>query len=171
MKKILILLCAAILTIAVSFAQTQTQTPTQAQPQPQNQDDQKKDDKNAPVIDFKVLEHNFGTFEQGGNGTFEFEFENTGKEPLIINNVQTSCGCTVPEWPRDPIEKGKSSAIKVKYDTQRIGSFNKTITVLSNAKNSPVVLKISGQINQRPPGTPPATTTPATTTTAPTPAK
>jgi len=105
-----------------------------------------KADKRAAVITFEAEEHDFGTIEQGGNGTFEFIFKNTGKTPLVINHVGSSCGCTVPEWTRDPIAKRKSGKIKVTYDTQRLGSFTKTITVNSNAANNPVVLKIKGVV-------------------------
>lgn len=101
---------------------------------------------NAPDISFTKTVHDYGTLFQGGDGNSEFEFTNTGKEPLILSSVKSSCGCTVPSWPREPIMPGKKEVIKVKYDTNRIGPINKTITVMSNAKTSPVVLKISGSI-------------------------
>src|SRR5437867_1703185 len=68
---------------------------------------------NAPEMVFETDVHDFGTFKQGGDGTYEFKFKNAGKEPLIISNAQGSCGCTVPSWPKDPIAPGKSSVIKV----------------------------------------------------------
>ncbi len=95
---------------------------------------------------FKYTDHNFGTMEQGSDVSFNFEFINTGKSDLIINNVATSCGCTTPEWTRQPVASKQRGAIKVKYDSNRIGNFNKTITVYSNAKNSPVELRIRGNI-------------------------
>lgn len=101
---------------------------------------------NAPVITFEKTTHDYGTVTKGGDGTCEFKFKNTGIEPLILSNVSSSCGCTVPEWPREPILKGKSAAIKVKYDTGRIGAINKTVTVVSNAKNSSIQLKIVGNV-------------------------
>jgi len=100
----------------------------------------------GPVIEFKVTEHDFGTIKHGGNGSFSFIFTNTGTDPLILSNVRSSCGCTIPEWPREPINAGQSASILVKYDTTRPGSFNKTISVFSNAGEAPIVLRISGTV-------------------------
>jgi hypothetical protein len=102
--------------------------------------------KNAPVINFDKTTHDYGTVTKGGDGACEFKFKNTGVEPLILSNVTSSCGCTVPEWPREPILKGKSNVIKVKYDTNRVGPINKTVTVVSNATNTPVQLHIIGTV-------------------------
>ena len=102
----------------------------------------------GPGIEFEVIEHNFGIIPQGGNGTFEFVFTNTGTEPLILSNVRSSCGCTVPSWPHEPIPVGGKESIKVKYDTNRLGQFNKTISVYSNAKEEPIILKIAGEVQQ-----------------------
>jgi hypothetical protein len=104
---------------------------------------------NAPVITFEKTTHDYGTLYKGGDGTCEFKFTNTGVEPLILSNCTASCGCTVPEWPREPILKGKSAAVKVKYDTNRMGPINKTINVTSNASNSPVQLRIVGNIVEK----------------------
>lgn len=101
---------------------------------------------NAPAITFEKTTHDYGTVVKGGDGTCEFKFKNTGVEPLILSNVASSCGCTVPEWPREPILKGKSASIKVKYDTNRLGPINKTITVMSNSAGSAVQLKIVGNV-------------------------
>lgn len=98
---------------------------------------------------FKYTDHNFGTVASGSDVSYEFEYVNTGKAPLIINNVSTSCGCTTPEWTREPVPSKGRGKIKVKYDSNRIGSFSKTITVYSNAKNSPVVLSIKGTVEVR----------------------
>lgn len=96
---------------------------------------------------FKFTEHNFGNVESGSDVSYDFEFVNTGKAPLIINNVSTSCGCTTPSWPREPVPSKGRAVIKVKYDSNRIGNFSKTITVYSNATNSPVVLSIKGNVH------------------------
>ena len=104
----------------------------------------------TPEITFVKLVHDYGQIEQGGNGECEFEFKNTGKADLILTNCRSSCGCTVPSWPKDPIAPGKKASIKVKYNTQRIGQINKTITVESNAVNDRVVLKITGNVNAKP---------------------
>ena len=118
----------------------------------QNDEAQPKKSKKvkAPEITFVKLVHDYGQIEQGGNGECEFEFKNTGKADLILTNCRSSCGCTVPSWPKDPIPPGKKAVIKVKYNTQRIGQINKTITVESNAVNDRVVLKITGNVNAKP---------------------
>ena len=103
---------------------------------------------NAPDIKFAKTVHDYGTMEQHGNGKCEFSFTNEGNEPLILSNVRSSCGCTVPTWPREPILPGQSGVIKVKYDTKRIGVINKSVYVTSNAKVSKVTLKIKGKINK-----------------------
>ena len=106
---------------------------------------------NAPAFVFDEETHDFGTFKQGGNGTTEFKFKNTGKEPLVISNARGSCGCTVPSWPKEPIMPGASSNIKVTYDTQRVGPFTKTVTITSNAKGGEKVITIKGKVEGAPP--------------------
>lgn len=109
---------------------------------------------NAPEITFEKDVHDFGTITQGGDGTYEFKFTNTGKEPLIITNAKGSCGCTVPTWSKEPIKKGEQGTIKVSYDTKRIGQFTKTVTITSNAKTATKVLTIKGTVNAVESGTP-----------------
>jgi hypothetical protein len=103
-------------------------------------------DPNAPVMNFQTKEHDFGTIQQDDNGTYMFMFTNTGKEPLVIKEAHGSCGCTVPRWPHAPIAPGQTDTIKVTYDTHRIGVFVKTVTITSNAKESPVILNIKGKV-------------------------
>lgn len=105
---------------------------------------------NAPEITFDKTVHDYGTIFQGSDGTCEFKFTNTGKEPLILNKPQSSCGCTVPTWPQEPVLPGKSDVIKVTYATHNIGPINKTITVTSNAKTNRVVLSIKGNVIAKP---------------------
>ena len=105
-----------------------------------------KPNPNAPVISFDKLTNDYGKIQHGGNGDCVFKFTNTGKEPLILSDVRASCGCTIPSWPKEPIAPGKSNEIKVTYNTTRDGIINKTITVTSNASNSPVVLSIKGEV-------------------------
>lgn len=104
------------------------------------------------LADIKMdkLVHDYGTIKKGGNGECEFKFTNNGKEPLVITNCQGSCGCTVPQCPKEPILPGKSGIIKVKYDTQRVGGIYKTVTVNSNAKSGNVVLTIKGTVEDVP---------------------
>jgi len=102
-------------------------------------------------IAFEKLQHNFGTFsEELGVQSVAFNFKNDGKVPLILNNVQASCGCTTPEWTREPVAPGAKGIIKVSYDPKnRPGVFNKTIRVSSNAENADVVLTILGEVTPR----------------------
>jgi hypothetical protein len=100
----------------------------------------------GPVIKWEGTTVDYGTITQGDNGSREFELTNTGNAPLIISNATGSCGCTVPQWPKEPIMPGQKSAIKVHYDTNRLGSFTKTVTVVSNAANNTDVLQIKGNV-------------------------
>jgi hypothetical protein len=102
----------------------------------------------AAGIQFESTEHDFGTIPYKGDGTFEFVFKNTGKEPLVLKNVRSSCGCTVPEWPKDPIKKGNKGKIKVSYNTRITGTFSKSISVFSNADEKPVILVIKGKVEE-----------------------
>jgi hypothetical protein len=101
-------------------------------------------------IVFESTTHDYGTIVQGGDGNCEFKFTNKGKAPIILNNVQASCGCTTPEWTRTPVNPGEKGTIKVTYNTNNMGAFNKSITVSSNAINSPIVLSIKGLVNPKP---------------------
>ncbi|HUH73512.1 MAG TPA: DUF1573 domain-containing protein [Chitinophagales bacterium] len=100
----------------------------------------------GPVIKWEATTVDYGTINQGDNGSREFELTNTGNAPLIISNATGSCGCTVPVWPKEPILPGQKSTIKVNYDTNRLGSFTKTVTVVSNAANNTDVLQIKGNV-------------------------
>ena len=101
----------------------------------------------GPKIEFESLEVDYGEISKGDNGVRIFKFTNTGSEPLIINKVYSSCGCTIPKKPSSPIGPGQEDEIQVKYDTNRIGPIRKIITVLSNAINSPTIsLKITGNV-------------------------
>lgn len=104
------------------------------------------ENKNAPEIVFTETSHDFGTIPFNGDGTYTFEFKNTGNEPLVLSEVRSSCGCTTPEWPRQPIKKGEKATIKVKYNTSIMGPFNKSVFVTSNAKTPRIVLSIKGSV-------------------------
>ncbi len=113
----------------------------------------------GPMIEFEKDVHDYGTIKQYGNGTYEFKFTNTGNEPLMISNAKGSCGCTVPEWPREPIAPGASATIKVKYDTKRVGPFGKSVTLQSNAVNEPTkTIRIKGTVEEVPQGNSPVNT-------------
>ncbi len=152
MKKITILLTVAFFAVFTVSAQISTAKNKEVKPVQKKEVKQapaateKADNPDAPTIKFEKTTHDYGTIEQHANGNCEFKFTNEGKEPLILTNVRSSCGCTVPTWPREPILPGQSKVIKVKYDTKRLGVINKTIHVYSNATTPSVTLRIKGKV-------------------------
>jgi hypothetical protein len=101
----------------------------------------------GPMISMDKEVHDYGTIDQGANGTCEFKVTNTGDQPLIISNCKGSCGCTVPKCETAPIAPGASSIITVKYDSNRVGPINKSVTVSSNAVNAPEkIVRIKGEV-------------------------
>ncbi|OSZ81887.1 hypothetical protein CAP35_01040 [Chitinophagaceae bacterium IBVUCB1] len=89
---------------------------------------------NGPQFKFKTETHDFGTLKEGPTVKYDFEFTNTGKEPLIIYDATADCGCTKPSWPKQPILPGQSGKIQVEYNTQgRVSPFSKYIYIKSNA--------------------------------------
>ena len=98
------------------------------------------------TIDFKEDTIDYGTIEKGSDGVRIFEFTNNGNVPLVISKVSSSCGCTIPKKPEEPILPGKTGEIQVKYDTKRVGPIRKAITVISNADTPTVILKIKGEV-------------------------
>lgn len=107
------------------------------------------------VIEFEKDVHDYGEIDYAGDGTYSFKFSNTGTEPLLISKAKGSCGCTVPSWPKDPIAPGASAEIKVTYDTKRPGAISKSVTITSNAVNTPVkVIRIKGRVLPAPPPPP-----------------
>ncbi len=103
----------------------------------------------APVFEFEQESHDFGEIPEGPKVSYEFKFTNVGKEPLIIKHVKASCGCTTPEWPKEPIMPGEESTIKAVYNTsKRPGPFNKSITITSNAYTPTKRLFIKGKVDR-----------------------
>lgn len=105
-----------------------------------------KEPDGKPSIQFEKCEHDFGKVETGSDASYNFVFTNKGNVPLVISNVRSSCGCTVPQWPRIPIPGGSKDSIRVAYNTKIKGAFNKSITVHSNALESMVELRIKGNV-------------------------
>ena len=97
-------------------------------------------------IEFESETIDYGTIEKGSDGVRVFKFKNTGDAPLIVSDVKSSCGCTVPKNPTEPILPGENGEIEVKYDTNRVNPIRKTITVTSNAVTQTVALKIKGTV-------------------------
>lgn len=139
MKQISILTLVLSLVFA-SVAFSQTTTTTSAAPT--------KTDKPAKTAAFEWKEttHDFGKIPQGTPVTAEFKFKNTGSVPLVISNAQGSCGCTVPEYTKDPIAPGKEGIIKATFNAASGGSFNKTVTITANTEKGQEILTIKGEV-------------------------
>jgi hypothetical protein len=98
-------------------------------------------------ITFEVTDHSFGEVTQGEKVEHIFKFKNTGNFPLILQNVLTTCGCTVPEWPKEPIAPAEEGILRVIFDsTAKIGRQNKVITIRSNSKSGDYRLRISAMV-------------------------
>lgn len=133
------------------------------------------------VIKFKNEGHDFGKIEEGVQATHTFEFTNTGTAPVVISNAQASCGCTTPDWTKDPVMPGKTGKVTASFNSQgRPGNFSKTVTVISNSETPQIVLSIKGEVNQKvavaekaaePAPAPAATVTKTVPVAAPVPAK
>ena len=106
-------------------------------------------EKNGPLIHFNDKIYNYDTISRGSSGECFFEFENIGDEPLIITSAFSSCGCTVPSWPKEPILPNKKGEIKIKYNTEKFGRFSKVIVVKSNSTvNEKTILRINGVVKK-----------------------
>ena len=107
----------------------------------------------SPKIVFEETVFNFDTIVQNGDGTHVFHFSNQGTVPLVISSAFSSCGCVVPEWPKEPISPNNQGEIKVKYNTSKTGHFTKVIVVKSNDLESPkTILRINGVVIEPPKG-------------------
>ena len=131
MKRLIVLFCLSILsaTVCNNYAQF-----------------------SEPSISFSKTSYNFGNIsELDGIKSYDFEFINNGSQPLVVHDVTTTCGCTIPEWSREPIAPGNKGKIKVTFDPKgRPGAFRKTITVKSNARESTVTLYVVGLVSPKP---------------------
>lgn len=103
---------------------------------------------NLASIHFDTTTYNFGTITKGLPKTCDFQFTNTGNEPLIIQAVKSSCGCMMATWPKEPIMPTKQGVIVVQYSNSTVGMFTKTLTVECNAQNSPIILTVKGEATE-----------------------
>lgn len=130
MKRIVLLAVFAVAFVAVANAQ-----------------DAAGAEKNGPVITFEEETFNFGDITQGDQVEHVFAFSNTGTEPLVLSRVLTTCGCTAPSWPREPIAPGEKGEVKVSFNSAgKMGMQNKVITVISNATNSNARISITTNV-------------------------
>ena len=98
------------------------------------------------VFEWTAQLHDFGKIKQGNPVSHEFKFTNKGKVPLIIANVQASCGCTTPDWSKDPVPPGQQGFIKATFSAASPGAFNKSVTVTANVEGGSVILQIKGEV-------------------------
>jgi hypothetical protein len=130
-------------TFTLAFALFSINAQENQQPQPVQ--------KNGKAV-FKVDNHDFGTIkEEGGLATYTFDFTNKGTDPLILKNVSTTCGCTIPEWSKEPILPNKKGTVKVSFNPSgRPGTFERTITIYSDGNPGVQTVKIKGVVEAKP---------------------
>ncbi len=103
-------------------------------------------DPDAPVMKFEKTTFDYGVIDKGSDGMCEFKFTNTGKSPLKILRVKSTCGCTIPTYPKADIMPGEEAVIHVKYDTHKVGRFSKSVSIFTNTTPERTVLRIKGEV-------------------------
>ncbi len=132
-------LVLSIIAFAALTTATMAQTPAAPAAAPVNP--------NAADFKFEKEVHDFGNVKEGTQAEYVFKFVNVGKEPLVITNVQASCGCTTPKWTKEPVKPGETGQVTAIYNSKgRPGNFNKAVTITSNAKTAQKVLFIKGNV-------------------------
>ena len=148
MKKIVLLAVLAVFGVTASNAQAKKAAKKDATPakvEAMKKAETPKVDGAGMLFENETID--YGTLPHNADGKREFVFVNNGNKPLIITNATGSCGCTVPTFPKEPIAPGAKAIIGVKYATDRVGAFTKTVTVTSNAEGqASKVLTIKGTI-------------------------
>lgn len=99
----------------------------------------------GPQMTFETTVIDYGQIQRGSDGNRTFTFTNTGSSPVVVTNVRSSCGCTVPAYPQDPVMPGESTEIEVRYDTNRMGRINRFVTVMTNIDEN-IRLQITGEV-------------------------
>ncbi|MDQ3141276.1 MAG: DUF1573 domain-containing protein [Bacteroidota bacterium] len=107
------------------------------------------------TVEYETMVHDYGEIMEGEKVKYEFKFKNTGSEPLVISDAKGSCGCTVPDWPREPIAPGASGVVKVEFDSKGKGNDDgskqtKRVTVTANTNPAQTYLTISGVVKKDP---------------------
>ncbi len=146
MKKVII--SALILTaIACGNENTSKQADTEIVNNPATAENPNAENKNATEITFNENMYDFGTIKEGELVNYKFKFTNTGKAPLLITNASASCGCTVPNWPKEPIGPGKTGEIDVTFNSEgKPNHAEKTVTVTANTSPMNTILLIKGEV-------------------------
>jgi len=101
--------------------------------------------KEGAQMTFETTVVDYGAVKRGSDGARKFTFTNTGQQPVVVSNVRSTCGCTVPSYPQNPVMPGESQEIEVKYDTNRMGRINKFVTVMTNIDEQ-IRLQITGEV-------------------------
>ena len=134
----------------IEGGQTATATPEAAAPV-----QEEKPEGPLPTIGFEKMEHDFGTIKEGQKVAYTYKFKNTGDAPLIIQNAQPSCGCTVPEWSKEPIPVGGEGFVKAEFDSEGKPNIqNKTITVTANTWPKVTTLRFKAMVLPKDPTAP-----------------
>lgn len=105
-------------------------------------------DSNAPVFQFETDVMDYGKIVENANGVRKFKFKNVGKSDLLITSISSSCGCTVPSYPKEAIKPGGTGEIEIQYNTSILGGFSKMITVFSNASEPQKILRLKGIVSK-----------------------
>jgi hypothetical protein len=147
MKKILILL------VLVAFVSTSCKQSASAKVKDKNvaiAKERNLKNENLPVVSFDQLSYDFGKIEEGDIVETSFMITNTGKSDLIITKASATCGCTIPDWPREPIEPGASAPMNVKFNSRnKKNKISKTITLVTNTEAGKETVKITGFVNPK----------------------
>ena len=143
MKKLVILAIAALFTFSINAQELAKEGVTAKA----NSNVKQEADPNGAIIKFETQTVDYGVIEKGSDGTREFKFTNIGKSPLKITSVKSTCGCTIPTYPKNDIMPGDSSVINVKYNTNRAGRFSKSVSIFTNTVPNRSVLRIKGEVN------------------------
>ena len=144
MKKLLITLVCCAIFGSLSFAQQDVAPKTDKVEVMEN-----PNNATGPQMLFEKETIDYGVIEQESDPLRTFTFTNAGTEPLVIKYARGSCGCTVPEWPKEPILPGETDEIKVRYDTKRLGRFKKQVKLTTNISEEPIVLTIQGEVKKK----------------------
>lgn len=127
-----------------------TSAPTTPSPTPATQPvKDEKPEGPLPKMAFETVDHDFGTIREGQVVEYTYSFKNTGEAPLIIQSAQGSCGCTVPDWSKQPIPVGGTGFVKAKFDSKGFSNIqNKTVTVTANTWPKQTVLRFKALVTK-----------------------